>query len=125
VTGTFGRPQIHTLLALDARRGAAQEARFVYMQEWDIAADADLPSVFASEAERSRKAAEHPGAVATVAGVDTLNWKLIRILLSANEPVGSEAGDAYQILHLARPLLDTLPQGAGAAATAGRNPGRS
>jgi hypothetical protein len=31
--------------------------------------------------------------------------------LSTNEPNGSESAVAYQILHLAQPLLDTLPKG--------------
>lgn len=85
VPGTFGRRQIQTRLPLDARRGAIQEARFVHTEEKDIPADADLPTVFADEAARSRRATEHPGAV---------------------------AGGACQTLHLARPLFDTLPQGA-------------
>jgi uncharacterized protein with von Willebrand factor type A (vWA) domain len=46
-----------------------------------------------------------------VVGVDTRNWKITRILLSTNEPNGNENTVAYQILHLARPLLDTLPKG--------------
>jgi len=112
VTNTFGRPQIQTWLLLDARRGRAQEAHFIYIEEQDIAADADLPTMFAHETEWNGKASEQPAVLAAVAGVDSLNWKFVRILVSANEPVGSEAGDAYQILHLARPLLVTLPQGA-------------
>ncbi len=109
VTDSFGRPQIQTWLPLDARKGTASEARFVYAEELDLAGDLDLPQEFAHETERNRKAAECPGAVAAIVGVDTLNWKLIRILLSATEPVGNEGRIAYQILHLARPLLNTLP----------------
>lgn len=112
VTGSFGRPQIQTWIPLDAHKGAAREARFVYAEELDIAVDADLPTVLADETERNRKAAERPDAVAAVVGVDTLNWKLIRILLSTSAPLGDEGEIGYQILHLAQPLLDTLPQGA-------------
>jgi len=110
VTNSFGRPQVQTWLSLGAHRGTARKAHFAYMEEQEIAADADLPAVFARETERNRKASDQSGVLAAVAGVDTLNWKLVRILVSANEPSGSEAGDAYQILHLARPLLDSLPQ---------------
>ena len=46
-----------------------------------------------------------------IVGVDAQNWKFTRILLSANEPSGKDHGVAYEILHLARPLLDTLPHG--------------
>lgn len=109
VTGSFGRPQIRTWLPLDARKGPARQARFVHAEELDVVPDADLPKVFADEAERNRKAADHPDAVAAAVGVDTLNWKLIRILLSRAEPIGNEGGVAYQILYLAQPLLDTLP----------------
>jgi hypothetical protein len=112
VTNSFGRPQIQTWLPLDAGRGTTQEARFVYMEEQNIPADADLPTVLARETQQNRKASEQFGVLAAVAGVDTLNWKLVRILVSANEPGGSEAGDAYQILHLAQPLLGSLPEGA-------------
>jgi hypothetical protein len=49
--------------------------------------------------------------VAAAVGVDTRNWKFTRILLSTNEPNGNENTVAYQILHLARPLLGTLPKG--------------
>jgi hypothetical protein len=49
--------------------------------------------------------------VAAAFGVDSRNWKITRILLSTNEPNSNETAVAYQILHLARPLLDTLPKG--------------
>ena len=112
VTNSFGRPQVQTWLPLGAHRGTARDAHFVYMVEQDIAADADLPTVFARETQQNRKASEQSGVLAAVAGVDTLHWKFVRILVSANEPGGSEAGDIYQVLHLARPLLDSLAQGA-------------
>jgi len=46
----------------------------------------------------------------------------IRILISANEPFGSEAGDAYQVVHLAQPLLDRLHHRTGRIAA--REPGQ-
>jgi hypothetical protein len=42
-------------------------------------------------------------------GVDTQNWTFTRIVLLESEPAASEAGTSYEILHLANPLLDTLP----------------
>jgi hypothetical protein len=111
VTDSFGRAEIQTRFALDARKGNATKPLFAYKEELDIPLDADLTAAFASEIERNREVAEQAGTVAAVVGVDTQNWKFTRILLSANEPSGKDPGVAYEILHLARPLLDTLPHG--------------
>lgn len=112
VTESFGRAEIQTRFALDARRGSGQKARFAYKEEADIPLDADLTVAFASEIDRNRERAEHSGIVAAAVGVDAQNWKFTRILLSSNEPGPHQSGEAYEILHLAQPLLDTLPHGA-------------
>jgi uncharacterized protein DUF4865 len=109
VTDSFGRADIQTGFALDARRGSGRLARFAYKEELCIAIDADLTAAFAAEIERNRTIAEQPGSVAAVVSIDAQNWTVTRILLSENEPEGQKAGVAYQILHLARPLLETLP----------------
>jgi len=109
VTDSFGRPQIETRFALDARKGSAEAARFAYTDEQDIPLDADLTTIFAAEIERNRDRAQAPGAVAAAAGVDTRNWKLTRVLLSERAPDAANDGTAYEILYLARPLLATLP----------------
>jgi hypothetical protein len=111
VTDSFGRADIQTRFALEARKGDATKPRFAYKEELDIPLDADLTAAFANEIERNREVAEQAGTVAAVVGVDAQNWKFTRILLSANEPSGKDHGVAYEILHLARPLLDTLPHG--------------
>jgi hypothetical protein len=109
VTDSFGRPQIETRFALDARKGSAEAARFAYTDEQDIPLDADLTATFAAEIERNRERAREPGAVAAAVGVDTRNWKLTRVLLSERAPAAADAGTAYEILYLAKPLLATLP----------------
>jgi hypothetical protein len=113
VTDRFGRAEIETRLALDARKGPRhgprREARFVTTEDLDIPLDADLTAAFAREIEHNREIAARSDTVAAAVGVDTRNWKFTRILLSTNEPHGNENTVAYQILHLARPLLDTLP----------------
>ena len=111
VTDLFGRAEIETRFALDACKGPGHEARFVYTEDLDIPLDADLTAAFAREIERNREIAAQSDTVAAAVGVDTRNWKFTRILLSTNEPNGNENTVAYQILHLARPLLDTLPKG--------------
>ncbi|MFH0299003.1 DUF4865 family protein [Bradyrhizobium sp. 31Argb] len=110
VTDSFGRAEIQPGFALDARRGSGRLARFAYKEERSIATDADLTAAFAAEIEHNRATAEQPGSVAAVVSVDAQNWTFTRILLSENEPDRESAGVAYQILHLARPLLDTLPR---------------
>lgn len=110
VTDPFGRAEIETRFALEARKGPGHEARFVYTEDLDIPLDADLTAAFACEIERNREIAAQSDTVAAAVGVDTCNWKFTRILLSTSEPNGNENAIAYQILHLAQPLLDTLPK---------------
>jgi Domain of unknown function (DUF4865) len=111
VTDPFGRAEIETRFALDARKGGGHQARFATMEDLDIPLDADLTAAFAREIDRNRNIAAQSDTVAAAVGVDTRNWKFTRILLSTNEPNGNENAVAYQILHLARPLLATLAKG--------------
>jgi hypothetical protein len=110
VTDSFGRPQIETRFVLDAHKGSGDTARFLYKQEHDIPLDADLTSAFTDEIARNREAAQQSGVVAAAVGVDAQNWKFTRVLLSEKEPSGREAGTAYQVLYLAKPLLAELPK---------------
>jgi len=110
VTDSFGRAAIETRVALDARKGSGRSARFAYKQEQDIPLDADLTSVFAVEIERNAAAAQRKGTVAAAVGVDVQSWRITRVLLSEEEPDAGASGVAYQVLYLAKPLLDTLPQ---------------
>lgn len=110
VTDSFGRAAIETRVALDARKGSGRVARFAYKQEQDIALDADLTSVFAAEIERNAAIAQRKDTVAAAVGIDALTWRITRILLSEEERGEGKAGVAYQVLYLAKPLLDTLPQ---------------
>jgi hypothetical protein len=111
VTDPFGRAEIETRFALDARKGPGHEARFVTTEHLGIPIDADLTAAFAREIERNREVAARSDTVAAAIGVDTRNWKFTRILLSTREPDRHENAVAYQVLHLAQPLLDTLPTG--------------
>jgi len=110
VTDSFGRPQVDTRIVLDALKGGAGQARFLYKHEQDIQFDAELTSTFAAEIERNREAAKEPGVVASAVGVDAQNWKVTRVVVSEQEPTGREPGVAYQVLYLAKPLLAELPK---------------
>jgi hypothetical protein len=109
ITDTFGRPQIETRFVLDALKGGSDVARFLYKQEQAIAHDTDLTSAFAEEIARNRETSQQAGVVASMVGVDVQNWKFTRVLLSEREPSGARGEEAYQILYLAKPLLETLP----------------
>lgn len=113
ITDRFGRGGIETWFALDARKGAGWQARFAATEDVDIPRDADLTAAFAHEIERNREIAAHPDTVATCVGVDTPNWRFRRVRLSTNEPGGNENTMTYQMLHLAKPLLDDLPEAGG------------
>jgi hypothetical protein len=109
VTDSFGRPQIETRFVLDALKGSGEVARFLYKQEQTIAHDTDLTSAFAEEIAGNHEAAQKAGVVAAAIGVDAQNWTFTRLLLSEREPSGALEEQAYQILYLAKPLLETLP----------------
>ena len=108
VTDSFGRPRIETRFTLDALKGRAEEARFLYKHEYDIPLDADLASTFATEVARNREIAKEAGVVASAVGVDAENWRITRVLLSDKEPSGQQQGAAYQVLYLAQPLFKEL-----------------
>jgi Domain of unknown function (DUF4865) len=111
ITDIYGRAEIETSFALDAFRGKAGEARFLYRDDIAIPLDADLTDAFAREIELARERATQPDVISAVVGLDPRNWKFVRVLLSDAEPDASARGVAYQIAHLSRPLLDTLTKG--------------
>jgi len=47
--------------------------------------------------------------VAAAVGLDAESWKFTRIRAPEDVPVKGRPGTAYEILYLARPLLDALP----------------
>ncbi|KWU23964.1 hypothetical protein AS149_08485 [Burkholderia cenocepacia] len=111
VTDSFGRAPIDTQVALDARKGSASTGRFARLETIEIPADADLDAALAREIERNREAAARQGVVAAAVSLDPLRWRLTRALVTEHEPDDGGAGTVYQVLHLARPLLDTLEAG--------------
>jgi hypothetical protein len=119
VTESFGRAEIESRFVLDARKGTGGRAHFALVEETTIPLDAELTGIFAAEVERNKRSAGRRGAVAAVVGVDPRNWRLTRILLSEEGPAEDLPGVGYEILHLARPLLDTLPGCTGGASHTG------
>jgi Domain of unknown function (DUF4865) len=109
VVKRFGRPQVATSTVLDARRGPGENARFAYIEDGDIHPDADLAATSRGEIADNQTSAAAPGTVATVVAINPSTWRFTRILLSENEPTGTEAASIYQVEHLSQPLLHTLP----------------
>jgi hypothetical protein len=108
VVSSFGRPEVHTQLALDAQRGKATSPRFAYRQEVLIPTEADLHSAYQREIARSRDLAAAPGTVISAVGVDVRDWKFTRVLYSEKELPESDVGTRYEVLYFARPEFDAL-----------------
>ena len=109
VTDSFGRAEIQTTFALDAKRGPSSAARFAYKQIFDIPLDADLTQACEMEVERNRDVAGRSGTVVAAVGVDTQNWRFVRVIFSEDAPSGNGVGTGYEVLYFASPLLDELP----------------
>jgi hypothetical protein len=108
VASSFGRPDVHTQLALDARRGKGATPRFAYRTEVLIPIDADLHAAYESEIAHNRELAAQPGAVLAAVGVDVGKWTFTRVLYSEKELPESDVGTAYEVLYFARPHFDAL-----------------
>ncbi|MFS2055944.1 DUF4865 domain-containing protein, partial [Variovorax sp. CT11-76] len=70
-------------------------------------ADADRAAVFAAQAREPEA-----GVVATWSALDLAAWRIVRFTLLTDAPDAPEAGDGdaiYEVLHLAKPGLETLP----------------
>lgn len=111
VTDSFGRADIGTRFVLDARKGSGRVARFAFKQELSIPLDDDLTTAFEAAIAQNRETAMQPDTVAVAVGVDPQNWTFTRFTLSENAPSGNEAGTGYEVLYLAKPLLETLVRG--------------
>ena len=109
VVTSFGRPEIHVQTALEARRGRGRAARFALKEELQIPIDADLHATYAAEIERNRELAARPNTVVAAVGLDTQTWRVSRFHVSEVAPAEA-GGTRYDVLYLAKPLLETLPQ---------------
>jgi hypothetical protein len=110
VTDSFGRADIRTRFGLDARRGAASTAELAILDERSIPLDADLNESLAAAVALNREVAAEPETVAAIVGIDTQSWTLLHITLLRGKAQANRPGTCYQILHLAQPLLATLPR---------------
>ncbi len=110
VTDVIGRAEIETYPVLDAFRGDGGDARSLCREDVAIPIDADLTEAFASECALARATAARPDVVSSIVGLDPRAWKFLRFVLSNTKPDARAPGVSYEIAHLSRPLLATLPK---------------
>lgn len=107
VIASFGRPRVETWLPLDARQGRGGSARTLYREESAIDSAADLGKVREEQRELNKATASNADIVAVVTVLDAHAWRLLRFTLASGEL--ANAGQRYEVLHLARPGLAQLP----------------
>jgi hypothetical protein len=109
VTDSFGRPEIETWVMLDARAGAAGEARSAWREEEEIPRDADLAALCARERDANRAIAAEKHVRTSIVAVDLRSWRLARFVVSADENRARENGTGFEVLYCATPGLASLP----------------
>ena len=108
VLAAFGRPGIELWLPLDAQAGPAQQGRWIYREDLPFGETTDMGALREAEHERNRALAQHAETVVAVTALDPAGWKLVRLHITSASYDAEHAGDGYEVLHLARPLLAEL-----------------
>ncbi|BBP75626.1 DUF4865 domain-containing protein [Pseudomonas gingeri NCPPB 3146 = LMG 5327] len=111
VIDSFGRPQIEAWLPLDFQLGTALEARALYREELAVDPEADRARLLASEIERNQALLRQEDTFAVFLALDTASWRLVRITLSSGHPDRSRASEAYEVLYLAQPGVESRRHG--------------
>lgn len=109
VTESFGRADIRVRCVLDACRGSAAGADLAIIDTTTIPLDADLDETLLAAVARNHAAAQEPETVAAIVAIDTQSWSLLHVTLRRSGVTAGDHGAAYEVLHLAQPLLSTLP----------------
>jgi hypothetical protein len=109
VIDMFGHPQIETWLPLDARRGSARDARFMYREDVLLQGGDDREAELQEEAQRSKALAKDTEIHTVVTAVDVLNWRLVRFVLTSQVPDLLTNRKIYEVLYLAQPGMAGLP----------------
>lgn len=109
VIDSFGRPAIETWLPLDARRGPATQAKWLYREESSLLSATDTTTLHTQESARNQHLAERPETVAAWTVLDLKDWKRVRFWLSSEKNQITLETTVYEVLHLAAPGLEQLP----------------
>jgi hypothetical protein len=108
VLAAFGRPGIELWLPLDAQAGPAQQGRWIYREDLPFGDTTDMHALREAEHERNRALTHRAETVAAVTALDPAGWKLVRLHITSAAYDAEHAGDGYEVLHLAQPLLAEL-----------------
>lgn len=108
VLAAFGRPGIEMWLPLDVQAGPAQQGRWIYREDLPFGDTTDMGALREAERERNRALAQDAETAAAVTALDPAGWKLVRLHITSASYDAEHAGDAYEVLHLAQPLLAEL-----------------
>jgi hypothetical protein len=109
----FGRPAVEhwTGLAFAHGPGAGSDPQAASRRAWSVDPAADPAAVIADEVTALAELAAAPGVHSAALAVDTRRWELVRFTLWQDEAPAEPGTDRYQVLHLSRPELDSLPTG--------------
>jgi len=108
VLAAFGRPDIELWLPLDAQAGPARQARWIYREDLPFGDTTDMTALREAEHECNHALAQRADTVAAATALDPAGWKLVRFHITSSRYDAEHPGDAYEVLHLAQPLLEEL-----------------
>jgi len=109
----FGRPAVEHWTGLAFERGPAVDGvpRTASRRTQRLDAAADPAAVIAEEVKALAERAAAPGVHSAAVAVDPRHWELVHFTLWQDTAPPDEDADRYQVLHLSRPELDSLPAG--------------
>ncbi|AKZ63521.1 hypothetical protein F506_13340 [Herbaspirillum hiltneri N3] len=108
VLAAFGRPGVEMWLPLDVQAGPALQGRWIYREDLPFGDTTDMGALRDAERERNQALAQRAETVAAVTALDPAGWKLVRLHITSAFYDAGHAGDGYEVLHLAQPLLGEL-----------------
>lgn len=108
VMDTFGRPDIETWIAIDARRGTSERPAFLSREDVDVPPGTSLSCLRDAEKEQNISTAAGPDAFAAIVGLNINQWRLVRFVLTAKPPATNEHCRVFEVAHLAKPGISLL-----------------
>ncbi|SEG90213.1 protein of unknown function [Actinacidiphila yanglinensis] len=109
----FGRPTVEHWTVLGFERGpaVASPPSAAVRAARRLGADEDPAAAFARELDGLRETAAHADLHSAALLVDPRHWEVLRFTLWRGAAPDEPDGERFQVLHLSRPELDSLPTG--------------
>lgn len=108
VVDTFGRPDVETWMAVDARSGPSQHPAFLCREDYDVSRGSSLAAFRDAERKRNIVTAAAPQTFAAMVGLNLDQWRLARFVLASEPLPVNERGLAFEIAYLAQPRVCQL-----------------